>query len=125
MKIAVTSTGSTLDSQLDPRFGRAAYFIIVDADTLQFDAIENDNTAAPGGAGVNAAKLVADQAAEAVITGNCGPNAATTLAAAGIKLYTGARGTVKEAIESFKAGKLTAAAGPNVEPHFGMGGPNA
>jgi len=74
MKIAVTSTGSTLDSQLDPRFGRAAYFIIVDADTLQFDAIENDNTAAPGGAGVNAAKLVADQAAEAVITGNCGPN---------------------------------------------------
>ncbi len=120
MKIAITSTGRTLDSQVDPRFGRAAYFIVVDTETMDFNAIENENVAAVSGAGISSAKVVIDAGAAAVLTGNCGPNAQRTLSAAGIKLYTGATGTVAEAVELFKSGKLAEASGPNVEPHFGM-----
>jgi predicted Fe-Mo cluster-binding NifX family protein len=120
MKIAITSTGKTLDSQVDQRFGRAAYFLVIDSDTMDFSVIENENAAAAGGAGIASAKAVIDAGAEAVLTGNCGPNAQRTLSAAGIKLYTGVAGTVKESIELFKNGKLTDAAGPNVEAHFGI-----
>jgi predicted Fe-Mo cluster-binding NifX family protein len=120
MKIAITSTGKTLDSQVDPRFGRAACFIIIDTETANFSAIENENIAAGGGAGISSAKVAIDNGAEAVLTGNCGPNAERTLTAVGVKLYTGITGTVAEAIELFKNGKLTAASGPNVESHSGM-----
>lgn len=120
MKIAITSTGKTMDSEVDPRFGRAAYFVIVDTETMEFSAIENENVAAAGGAGISSAKVVTDAGAEALLTGNCGPNAQRTLSAAGIKLYTGATGTVAEAAELFKSGKLTEATGPNVLPRFGM-----
>jgi predicted Fe-Mo cluster-binding NifX family protein len=87
---------------------------------MEFSAIENENIAAAGGAGINSAKVVIDAGAVAVLTGNCGPNAERTLTAAGVKLYTGAKGTVAEAIELFKSGKLTAASCPNVESHSGM-----
>jgi len=120
MKIAVTSTGKTLDSQVDTRFGRAACFVIVDTDTSNFTAVENENVVAAGGAGINSAKLVIDAGAKAVLTGNCGPNAQSTLSAAGVKLYTGATGTVEQALELFKSGKLTASDGPNVRAHFGV-----
>jgi predicted Fe-Mo cluster-binding NifX family protein len=120
MKIAITSTGKTLDSQVDPRFGRAACFIIIDTETTNFNAIDNENIAAGGGAGISSAKIVIDNGAEAVLTGNCGPNAERTLTASGVKLYTGITGTVAEVIELFKSGKLTAASGPNVESHSGM-----
>ena len=120
MKIAVTSTGKTLDSQVDPRFGRAACFIIIDTETMDLNAIENESVAAAGGAGISSAKVVIDAGAEAVLTGNCGPNAEHTLTAAGLKLYTRVTGTVAEAVELFKSGKLAEASGPNVEPHFGM-----
>ena len=120
MKIAITSTGKTLDSQVDPRFGRAACFIIIDTETMDFNVIENENVAAAGGAGISSAKAVIDARAEAVLTGNCGPNAEHTLTAAGLKLYTRVTGTVAEAVELFKSGKLAKASGPNVEPHFGM-----
>lgn len=121
MKIAVTSTGDTLDSQVDPRFGRAACFIIVDTETMQYEAITNDNVQAAGGAGINSAQNVAQSGAEAVLTGNCGPNAERTLKAANVKLYTGVSGTVQQVVEDFKAGKLAEAQGPNVESHFGTG----
>ncbi len=121
MKIAITSTGQTLDSQVDPRFGRAAYFIIVDTGSMEFKTIENQNINAGGGAGINSAKVVIDAQAKAVLTGNCGPNAQRTLSAAGVKLYTGATGTISEAIELFKNGSLVETAEPNVQPHFGTG----
>jgi predicted Fe-Mo cluster-binding NifX family protein len=121
MKIAVTSTGQTLDSQIDPRFGRAACFVIIDSDTSDFTVIENENAASAGGAGIGSAKLVIDAGAQAVLTGNCGPKAQSTLSAACVKLYTGVAGTVAEAVELLKGGKLTEAASPNVESHFGMG----
>ena len=119
MKIAISSTGETLDSQVDPRFGRAAYFIILDTETVNFTVVENQNIAAAGGAGISSAKTVIDAGAKAVLTGNCGPNAQRTLSAAGVKLYTGVTGTVSEAVEFLKAGKLQQADGPNVQSHFG------
>jgi len=122
MKIAITASGQTLDSEVDPRFGRAACFMVGDTETMEFSPIDNENVTAAGGAGIGAAKVVIDAGAEAVLTGNCGPNAERTLSAGGVKLYTGASGTVAEAIEAFKAGKFTEASGPNVESHFGTGG---
>jgi predicted Fe-Mo cluster-binding NifX family protein len=121
MKIAITSTGETLDSQVDPRFGRASCFVIVETETMEHSVVENASIDAAGGAGVSSAKAVADTGAEAVLTGNCGPNAQRTLDAAGVKLYTDVKGTVAEVLERFKSGKLTAANGPNVQSHFGMG----
>ena len=125
MKIAVTSSGETLGSNVDQRFGRTAFFIVVDTETMDFSVVENENIAASGGAGIGSAKVVIDAGAEAVLTGNCGPNAERTLNAAGVKLYTGVTGTVAEAIELFKSGKLTQAAGPSVQEHFGMDKQNA
>jgi len=120
MKIAVTSTGKTMGAQVDPRFGRAACFVVVDTDDMEFEAVENNNISAGGGAGISAAKVVIDAAARAVLTGNCGPNAERTLRAGNVKLYTGVTGTVAEAVERFKAGKLTEATGPNVPSHSGV-----
>jgi predicted Fe-Mo cluster-binding NifX family protein len=120
MKIAVSSTGKSPDSEVDQRFGRAASFAIVDTETMDVEILENASVAAAGGAGINSAKMVADAGAEVVLTGNCGPNAERTLSAAGIKLYTGVAGTVTEAIEQFKAGKLDEASGPNVQAHWGI-----
>ena len=121
MKIVITSTGETLDSEVDPRFGRAAFFLVGDTETMDFGAIKNENVGAAGGAGTSSAKTVIDAGAEAVLTGNCGPNAQRTLSAGGVKLYTGVAGTAAEAVDAFKSGKLTPAEGPNVESHFGTG----
>ena len=120
MKIAVTSTGQTLDSIVDQRFGRAAYFIIIDTETMNFAVIENTNVDTAGGAGINSAKTVTEAGTKAVLTGNCGPNAQRTLTAVGLELYTNVTGTVAQAIELFKNGRLTQTLEPNVNPHFGM-----
>jgi predicted Fe-Mo cluster-binding NifX family protein len=111
-----------MDAQVDPRFGRAAYFALVETETMAYEAVENGNVAAAGGAGINAAKAVIDAGAQAVLTGNCGPNAERTLRAGKVKLYTGVEGTVVAAVEQFKAGALTEATGPSVDSHAGMGG---
>ncbi len=120
MKIAVSSTGSDLDSQVDPRFGRCKYFLIIDSETMEFEAIENANAAAGGGAGIQSAQLVVDKGATAVLTGNCGPNAYRTLEAGNVKVITGISGSVKDAIEKFKSGDTTDSSGPNVGSHAGM-----
>ncbi len=120
MKIAVTSTGKTMDAQVDPRFGRASCFVVVDTESMEFQAVENSNVDAGGGAGISAAKVVIDAGAKAVLTGNCGPNAERTLRAGNVRLYTGVTGTVADAVEQFKAGKLTEATGPNVPSHSGV-----
>lgn len=119
MRIAVTSTGDNLDSEADPRFGRAAFFLIGDTETMVFAAVVNEN-AAGGAAGIGSARLVIDHDVEAVLTGHCGPNAQRTLDAAGVKLYTNVTGTVAEALECFKSGKLTVAGFPNVQARFDM-----
>lgn len=122
MKVAVTSKGTTLDDQVDPRFGRCANFVIVETDDVSFEAVANSNAAAGGGAGIQSAQLVADKDVKVVLTGNCGPNAFRTLEAAGIEVVVGACGTVREAVEQHKAGKLSAIGAPNVESHAGMNG---
>jgi len=121
MKIAITSSGTDLTSQIDPRFGRCPYFIIIDPDTEKFEAIENPNVQAMGGAGIQSAQLVANKGAEFVLTGSCGPNAFQTLSAAGVKVITGMVGTVKEAISRFKSGQFQPTQAPDVGAHFGTG----
>ncbi|RKY32635.1 MAG: dinitrogenase iron-molybdenum cofactor biosynthesis protein [Candidatus Omnitrophota bacterium] len=122
MKICITSEGNTLDSNVDPRFGRCRYFIIAESDTLEFEAIENPNIESMGGAGVQSGQLIASKAVKAVLTGNVGPNAFQTLNAAGIQICTGVSGTVKGAIEGYKSGKFKATEGPSVGSKFGMPG---
>ena len=120
MKIAVTAKDSKMDSEVDPRFGRCRYFLIIDTDTMSYESISNESAMSSGGAGIQAAQNVAKTGAKAILTGNMGPNAFHTLSAAEIKVYTGANGTVKDAIEKFKKGELKEAAAPNVGSHFGM-----
>ncbi|MCK4728097.1 MAG: NifB/NifX family molybdenum-iron cluster-binding protein, partial [Desulfobacterales bacterium] len=103
MRIAVTSTGNELISDMDPRFGRAQYFLIVDPETLEYEAVENkQNLNLPQGAGIQAAKTVVDQNADVLISGNCGPKAFDVLNAANIKVVTGAKGRVMDAITQYK-----------------------
>ena len=122
MKIAISATGSTLDAEVDPRFGRCQYFIIADPETMEFEATNNDSASASGGAGISAAQMIVKKGVEAVLTGNCGPNAHQVLSPAGIKVITGISGKIKDVINDYRAGKLTASAQANVPDHFGMGG---
>ena len=105
MKIAVSATGNNLNSELNPRFGRCEYFIIVETDDMSFDAYENENNELSSGAGIQSASFVASKGAGVVLTGNCGPKATQTFSAAGIKVLTGFSGTVKNAVEQFKTNK--------------------
>ncbi|MEA3547344.1 MAG: NifB/NifX family molybdenum-iron cluster-binding protein, partial [Thermodesulfobacteriota bacterium] len=121
MKIAVSSSGNDLDSQVDPRFGRCAYFVIVETDDMGFEAFENGSIALGGGAGIQAGQFVASKGAKAIITGNVGPNAVQTLSAAGVETFVGQSGTVREAIERYTKGKINSTSTPNVADHYGMG----
>ena len=121
MKVAVSSSGSDLSAQLDPRFGRCVFFMIVETDDMSFEAFDNESIGLGGGAGIQSAQFVTSKGAKAVITGNCGPNAVQTLSAAGIELFTGQSGTVKEAVEIYINGNLTPTKEANVDNHFGMG----
>ncbi len=121
MKIAVSSSGNDLDSQVDPRFGRCAYFVIVETDDMGFEAFENGSIALGGGAGIQAGQFVASKGAKAVITGNVGPNAVQTLSAAGVETFVGQSGTVREAIERYTKGKINSTSTANVVDHYGMG----
>lgn len=107
MKIAVSSYGKNLNSQIDPRFGRCAYFLIVNTDDMSFEAFENKGVSLTGGAGIQAGQFVISKGVKAVITGNCGPKAVQTLSAAGVELFTGHTGSVIEALEKYKNADLT------------------
>ncbi len=121
MKICVTASSGSLDAPVDPRFGRCQYFVIVDSDTMEFEAMPNASVDTMGGAGIQAAQAVANKGVEVVITGNVGPNAFQTLSSAGIKIITGASGTVKEVAERYTSGQLQETLDATVGEHFGMG----
>lgn len=121
MKIAITASSPNLESNIDARFGRCQYFIFVDPETLQFEAIENSGAMAGGGAGISSAQTIAGKGIEAVLTGNCGPNAHQVLTAAGVKVITGVSGQVQDAVKDYKAGRYQASSQPNVTEHFGSG----
>ena len=120
MKICISSQGNTLDSPIDPRFGRCQYFIIADTGNLEFEVVRNPNIDAMGGAGIQSGQLMANKNVKAVLTGNVGPNAFQTLQAVGIEVITGISGSVKEAIEKYKKGNFITAQGPSTVSHSGM-----
>ena len=113
MKIILTATSPSIDSNVDARFGRGAYLILADSETMEWQALSNPAVGAWGGAGSQAAQFVASQNVEAVVSGDFGPNAFNALMAAGIAMYVyGTNTTVKQAIEQFKAGQLVRVDGP-------------
>ena len=119
MKIAVTAMGSDLDAQLDPRFGRAAYIIVIDSESMDYEVINNsDNVNALKGAGIQTAASISEKKAEVLLTGFCGPNAFKTLKAAGIKVANDVTGTVREAVKAFKEGKFPFSEDANIEGHW-------
>ena len=121
MKIAVSSHGKDLNAKIDPHFGRCAYFLIIDPDDMGFEVFNNEGGAIGGGAGIQTAQLVASKGVNALITGNCGPNAARTLSAAGIELFVGQSGTIRDIVNRFKKGSLKPTDGATVGNHFGRG----
>ena len=122
MKMAVSAAGTDLDAQVDPRFGRCQHFIVVDPDTMEFEALDNSSAMSAGGAGVATGQMIAGKGVDVVLTGNCGPNAFQVLNAAGIGVMTGVSGAVRDAVEGYKSGRYQAISKANVAPHSGMGG---
>ncbi|MBN2483968.1 MAG: NifB/NifX family molybdenum-iron cluster-binding protein [Candidatus Omnitrophica bacterium] len=120
-KICITSRGEDLQSEVDPRFGRCAYFIIADTESGECEAVRNPNIDSSGGAGIQSGQLIAEKGVKSVLTGNVGPNAYQTLNAAGVSIITGVSGKVREVIEKYKNGKFQSTDGPSVDSHFGMG----
>ena len=119
MIIAVSAKGKTLDSEIDPRFGRASGFLIIQTDTMSFEWVDNNqNLNLPQGAGIQAAQNVSRHKAQVVLTGNCGPKAFKTLSAAKIQVITGITGTVDQAAKDFMDGKLKVSEEANVEGHW-------
>ncbi len=121
MRIAVSSSGDNLGAQIDPRFGRCAYFLVGNTDDMSFEAFDNENIALGRGAGIQAAQFVASKGVRAVLTGNVGPNAVKTLSAAGIHVFAGQKGSVKDAVLNYKDGKLEPTREATVADHHGMG----
>lgn len=119
MKIAVTSSGDSLDSPLDPRFGRAAKFIIYDLDAEAFEVVDNaQNLNAPQGAGIQAAQHVVNAGVGGLVTGHTGPKAFKVLSAASVPVFLAPQGTVKDAIAAWRRGDLSPISEADVEGHW-------
>lgn len=120
MKICISSSGNSVDNIMDARFGRAAYFVIVDTDTMETEVVENAAAASGGGAGITSGQLMVDKGVSVLITGNVGPNAMDVLKAGNIEVYRGEPISVKENIEKLKKGLLEKIT-TTVPSHFGIG----
>ncbi|MBI4634519.1 MAG: NifB/NifX family molybdenum-iron cluster-binding protein [Deltaproteobacteria bacterium] len=119
MKIAITASGKDMNANVDPRFGRAAGFVIYDTELKTSEYVANtQNVNAVQGAGIQSARLISGTGAKVLITGHCGPKAFTALNAAGIKIFTGANGSVREAVMKFATGNLAEAGGADVKGHW-------
>jgi predicted Fe-Mo cluster-binding NifX family protein len=119
LKIALTTSGSDLNAPLDSRFGRAPKFLIYDLESDSFEIVDNSqNLNAAQGAGIQSAQNIARLGVEALITGHCGPKAFSVLIKAGIKIYNSSAATVAQALEEYRAGKLTEAASADVDGHW-------
>lgn len=121
MKIAVSSTGKDLQSEIDPHLGRCAFFIVIETENMGFEVFDNENIALSGGAGIQAAKFLSSKNVGAVLTGSCGPNAMKTLSAAGIQVFTGLTGSVADAVEKYKQGILSPSTKAEVNEKSGLG----
>ncbi|RKY34060.1 MAG: dinitrogenase iron-molybdenum cofactor biosynthesis protein [Candidatus Omnitrophota bacterium] len=120
MKICISAESDKLDAKVDARFGRSGYFIFINTENDEFEAIKNPNEETAGGAGIQAGQLMDTHGVGVVLTGNVGPNAFSTLQAAGIKIVTGVSGTVKEALENYQSGKYEDTKEPSVDSKFGV-----
>jgi len=119
MKVVVTAQGNELSSEIDLRFGRAKWLIVIDTETGDFEVHDNVmNLNAVQGAGIQTGQNIVNLGVDAVITGNVGPNAFKTLNAAGVKIFLTEKQTVQEAVDSFKAGNLKGVEQANVEGHW-------
>jgi len=121
VKVCISSTGNSLDSKMDPRFGRASYFAILDTETSNFEIIENEASISGGGAGITSGQLMVDKGVKALVTGNVGPNAMDVLKAAGIDIYKGCSASLKDNLDKLKKDELEKI-NSTVPSHFGMGG---
>jgi predicted Fe-Mo cluster-binding NifX family protein len=106
MRVAISAAGPDIEAGFDPRFGRTPYFLIVQTETMKYEAIPNPNINIMGSSGIQAARFIGNMGAEAVITGQVGPNAFQTLSVIGVRIYQGMGRTVRQAVEAFKAGRL-------------------
>jgi predicted Fe-Mo cluster-binding NifX family protein len=119
MRIAITVQGSDLDAHVDPRFGRASQFLVVETETMEYEAIGNSQSLdLAQGAGIQAAQNILRHHPDAILTGNCGPKAFKVLGAAGVGVILGVSGTAREAIRGFLAGEYEPAKAANVEGHW-------
>lgn len=119
MRIAVSTQAKDLEGQVDSRFGRAPYFIVVETETNHFEVIQNSQSLdLPQGAGIQSAQNVLVCKPDAVLTGNCGPKAFRVLQAAGVKVAVGVKGKIKDAIKDYLNGKYSEAEEANVEGHW-------
>jgi len=119
MIVAVTAKGTHLSDEVDPRFGRAPYILIVDTETMKYESFDNsENVNAFKGAGIQAATMVAEKGAEVLLTGYCGPNAFRTVQAAGMKVVSDVAGTVEQAVKTFQSGKVQYSENANTEGHW-------
>lgn len=120
MKVAISAQGSDIDALVDPRFGRAAWFIVADSESLEWTAVDNrENAGSSGGAGVQVGTLIADQGVQGVITGNVGPNAHRVLSAAGVAVYQAGNGvTVRDALDRLNRDDLSRVTSPTMGGHW-------
>ena len=118
-RIAITAQGTDMQSQVDPRFGRARHFIVVDTHSGDFTAYDNQvNANAMQGAGIQAGRKVVELAVVGLITGHIGPKAFDTLQAGGVQVYSGASGTVEDAFKAFQSGQLEPVKDADVSGHW-------
>ena len=121
MKIAISSSGNTLDSDLDPRFGRCAYFLIIDPANMRYEVFNNQGAAQSRGAGIKAANFLVTKNVSVVVTGHASLNVIQTLASAGIEIFVEQQGTIKEVVALYKSGGLKPATQSAVNAYFEIG----
>lgn len=122
MKIIITASSPSIDADFDPRFGRGAYFLVIDTETMQWEAFPNPGVNASGGAGTQAAQFVAEKMVEAVISGDFGPNASPALNAAGVSMFLNKTGgSIRAIVEHFKAGELQQVNAPTASGYHSVG----
>jgi predicted Fe-Mo cluster-binding NifX family protein len=121
MRVVVSATGRDLDAQVSPNFGRCPFYVFVDTETLDFEAVPNPAIGASGGAGIQAAQFIASREAKAVLTGAVGPNAFAVLQAAGIPVFAVSGGTARAAVQAYRAAHLRPITNPTAEPYTGLG----
>ena len=125
MKVAVTAVGKELTDRVDPRLGRAPYFLIVDTKDMSFEALANPNASSTSGAGVASAELLVSKAVEAVLTGVCGPNSYQVLQEAGIPVMLGVSGTAQQVVQQFADTVPAQQPAPQPPTSGGFGGAGA